>query len=485
MATLKLASHAGTFRSLVLYGGMLALAGVAGVVSALVLKKAPQSPDGEKQINDPAIRLWAAEALVGSGAAPSGPNVVESVVRAGAAKGIKMVSLPWDSARDRIKEHGPLPVLLTHRSLPPFLLLDVFSWEGETLFLGTAANGGAAVFTDEEFRAAPWKQAVWAQDVPSSVREVAVGQAKVSVDRAWHSFSAVNPYSVIKTEFQLRNLSDQPVRIERIGTSCGCAAVPEITTRMLSPRAYLKSPLSLQTDGRRVVAQQVYIILSSESEERKKITTPLTLNLYAWQPQAMEVSPPRIDFGPVSRSKTAKSVIRLTESPVDRFEIQGIDFSGMTIRHSVEKSEREGLASYLVRLRLDGSALPTGEHSATIQVKTSSRFRPVVKIPVHVRIASEVKVRPAVVEFAPASKTARLEPVPVTLHHKKGKPLRVRVLEAKDGVHATVEKQGTQTLVKISVEPRRESKTGVVKLHAAWDEGHELVEVPCYYFAAP
>jgi len=396
-----------------------------------------------------------------------------------------MASISWSSAQNLIREHGPLPVLLTHQSLPPFILLDVFSWEGETLFLGTPANGGVAVFTEKEFRSAPWQHAVWAQGVLPTVREIAVGQAKIAVDRVWHSFGAVNPYSVVKTEFQLTNPSDQPVRIERIGTSCGCATVAEITTRTLLPHSSLKLPVSLQTDSRRVIGQQVYISFSPGTDVEKKDTTPLTLNLYAWQPQCMEVSPGRIDFGPISRSKTAESVIRLTESPVDRFQLRECDFAGLPIREAVEKSEHEGLTTYLVRLRLDPAELRTGEHSATIRIKTSSRFRPVVQVPVHFTVASEIKARPAVVECAPPSKKTVLAPIAVTLNHQDGKPLRLSVLEAPDGVRAVVEKQGAQSIVKISVVPEDESKTGVVKLRASWDGGEEVVEIPYYYFPAP
>lgn len=354
------------FRSLLVIGMLLVLAGIGGAVAALALKTPPLPQMREQNADDPSFAPWAVETLIGDSSLPPSKSLVESVVSAGVAKGIKMASLPWDSARDLLKEHGPLPVLLTHQSLPPLILLNVFAWEGETLFLLTSAKGGAIVLPEKEFRAAPWGHAVWAQDAQPTAREIAVEQAKVSVDRAWHSFGAVNPYSVVKTEFQITNQSDLPLWIERIGTSCGCATVAEIGTRTLLPHSSLKLPVSLHTGGQCIIAQQVYVILSSGADAEKKVTAPLTLNLYAWQPQSMEVSPNRIDFGPISRSKSAESVIRLTESPVDRFQLHTSDFADLPIRESVERSEREGLATYLVRLRLDPSNLRTGKHSATI-----------------------------------------------------------------------------------------------------------------------
>jgi hypothetical protein len=100
-------------------------------------------------------------------------------------------------------------------------------------------------------------------------------------------------------------------------------------------------------------------------------------------------------------------------------------------------------------------------------------------------IAPEVKARPAVVEFAPASKEADLAPIAVTLHHQKEKTLRVGVLEEPNGVRAAVEKVGSQPILKLSMVAGRESKTGVVKLRASWDDGQEVVEIPYYYFPAP
>lgn len=73
----------------------------------------------------------------------------------------------------------------------------------------------------------------------------------------------------------------------------------------------------------------------------------------------------------------------------------------------------------------------------------------------------------------------------VTLQHQKEKPLRVGILEAPDGVRTAVEELGSQSILKVSVMPGRESKTGVVKLRASWDGGQEVVEIPYYYFPAP
>jgi hypothetical protein len=189
MATSMFGSRRYKIRSLIMIGVLLMLAGVGGVVVALALKKPPpRGFDSGQNANDPAVRLWAAETLVGANSVSPAQDLVESVVCTGSAKGVKVASLSWDSASDTIKERGPLPILLTYQSLPPSILLDVFSWEGETLFLLAPASGGAVVLTESEFRTAPWKQAVWAEGDRPASRDVAVGEAKVEVDRRLAQF---------------------------------------------------------------------------------------------------------------------------------------------------------------------------------------------------------------------------------------------------------------------------------------------------------
>jgi len=163
--------------------------------------------------------------------------------------------------------------------------------------------------------------------------------------------------------------------------------------------------------------------------------------------------------------------------------LQSFDFAGLPLGEQLETNEQMGgLASYLVRLRLDASRLSVGEHSATIRVNTTSRFRPIVEIPVRFTIAHEVKARPSILEFARAPTDAL--PVAVTLQHRNDKPLRISGLETPVGIRAVVEEQGSRAILKVSVVHAGETRTGVVKLRASWDGGEEPLEIPFYYFAA-
>jgi hypothetical protein len=461
---------------------------LAGCLSRVVLVGEDGGPVGtDGGMKNSSDWVWAAKTFLGlAPILPLEADGIEGLKRAGAAKGIQVVTGPWKAVSDQFGENGPLPVLLTRQSGPPLVLIDVFAWKGEMLYLVATPQEGALVFPEKEFKSAPWVRAAWIEPGQRAPYELPVGPARLSLARPWHSFGPVKPYTTVRTEFRLENPTDVSVWIDRINTSCGCTTVIDPGTKTIPPRSSITLPISLRTDSRRVIAQHVWITVSPAIDGPVQGLQLLTLELYGWQPEAMEVSPARLDFGPVYRSQDAETVVRLSESTDDRFELRSIDFAGLPMSKQVRTENRSnGLRTYLVTLHLDARGLDPGDRTTMIAFETSSTFRPKVEMPVHFTVAHEVKARPALVEFTADCSDGTAPPVEINLRHRDEKSLSISGIEAPAGISVAIEKSGVVAVMKVSTAGRGENKTGVIKLRASWDGGEELLEIPYYCFANP
>jgi hypothetical protein len=78
----------------------------------------------------------------------------------------------------------------------------------------------------------------------------------------------MKPFSVAQTEFRFENISDTPVQIERIGTSCGCTTVGDIKGGTIMPGAGMVLPVSLSTGSRTTLRESVWVFLTAGDGNR-------------------------------------------------------------------------------------------------------------------------------------------------------------------------------------------------------------------------
>jgi len=403
---------------------------------------------------------------------------VDTLVRTGSSQGVELASHAWSDVRQRITTGNTLPVLLTHRTGPPVILVDVFTFEGEKYFLLVTQDMKPFVLPAREFEKTGWIDAVSANGNRRG-NVIRAGAAELSVDALWRSFGAIKPLAEARTEFSLTNVSAVPVKILGVHTSCGCTTVGDLRFRTIEPGASLTIPVSVRSGSQPLIQQSVILALTTAVDNTPRF---VRLNVFGWQPESVQTIPRGLDFGLVFRDQPAKLSVRLTESPADKYEIRSVEVGELPITCTTERSGSND--GYLAHCRLDPSKLSTGEHRGVVRVVNSSRRRPVVEIPVRFTVASDIQARPGLVEFSDVSASALTAPITVGIEHRKRKPVKTVVLSVPDGVNAEVRERESRSEVTFSLGGGKEdTRTGTIRLSARWQGGEEVVELPCYVFA--
>jgi hypothetical protein len=311
--------------------------------------------------------------------------------------------------------------------------------------------------------------------IPGGEQLIEVGSARVAVSRLWHDFGLTKPFSVVQAQFRLENVSAAPVRIERVATSCGCTTVGGGKAGSILPGMSIAVPVTVSTGSRRTLHEVVWVSLRGDEGHGH-----VALHLFATQVPPMEVVPDRVSLGLVARSQAAAASIRLTESAADRFEVLAVESGDLPLTWRIERKQGADLATYLVHLSVEASGLPAGEHSGTICIRTTSAFRPVVEVPVRFSVAQEVKPRPAIIDFGAGDADHRVAPAVVTLEHRTGQPLNVRVLDVPAGFRVALQESGSRAQLTVALENGlTASSTGVIRTLASWQGASETVEIPC------
>jgi hypothetical protein len=184
--------------------------------------------------------------------------------------------------------------------------------------------------------------------------------------------------------FELENLSDQQVRIEKVITDCGCV-VAEKHPAELSPGSPLNLPVDVTVAGPPGPFQKhVHVVLATSPLSKVTLTIR---GLVAPNP-AFYLVPSKLNFGTLADNETAIRTIKIA-----RFDSSSIEFLRATSRSDalqIKKVQRGNERDSFIEmtLSLDVSRLSPGDFSSSVDVSTDHPEHPDVKIPVHARIAA-------------------------------------------------------------------------------------------------
>lgn len=189
---------------------------------------------------------------------------VAALTAKGNSQGVELILKAWPDFHRQVTNRSLLPVLLTHKTRSPVVLADIFTFESDTYFLLVTQDMKPVTMQKKEFMEAEWTHAVWRHRAGTPADDVvAIGPAKLSVNRLWRSFGATTPFTVAHTEFRLSNVSKTPLRIISINTSCGCTTVGGLTARNLPPGASAVIPVSVQTGSEPLIQQSVVVTVKT------------------------------------------------------------------------------------------------------------------------------------------------------------------------------------------------------------------------------
>lgn len=215
----------------------------------------------------------------------------------------------------------------------------------------------------------------------------AAGSLKFST----HVYDFGEVYQGLKVahKFQFVNSGSGSVSITGVHAACGCTAVEIEKGREYAPGETGFIEINFSTDDFQGSVVKAITVMTSE-----KLLPDRVLTVKANVKSEMEVMPPLADFGTVLDVGVAGTEVKI--KPIGGFDlkIMGIDFRKDLLIVSSETVGKETI----LRIRL-APAAPTGFFKETIVVKSNSKFRPNVEIPVRASIKGNVDFSPSYIEF--------------------------------------------------------------------------------------
>lgn len=206
-----------------------------------------------------------------------------------------------------------------------------------------------------------------------------------------HVYDFGDVYQGLKVshKFQFVNAGSGIVAITGVHAACGCTAVEVEKGREYKPGESGSLEIYFDSDDFQGLVVKSVTVMTSE-----KLLPDRVLTVKANVKSEVEVMPPLADFAQVLNLATAVAEVKI--SPVGNFDlkISSIEFNRDLLTVSSETREK----STVLKIGLTAN-VPTGFFKESLLVKTNSKFRPVIEIPVRASIKGNIDFSPSYIEF--------------------------------------------------------------------------------------
>ena len=348
----------------------------------------------------------------------------------------------------------------------------------------------------EELRSRGFRD-VWIADLSSQPGiRFQVDAGALQLSRSLCSLGVVPFGSTGSADIVLTNVGDVPLELSQPEASCGCT-VAALSAFSLAPGESLSMKVSVTPSNRGTrlssTRQTVFIPVQCRGAG-DEASRRIAVNALCVQEAGVQIAPVSVDFGTLHPGESVERTVRLSETATSRFDIQGVDIEGLSLKHTLAESTTRGLREYQVRLEcaIDESPLsgtvPVTTRRGTIKVRTSSRREPVVVIPCQLEIHPRVSSRPGVISFGLVPTGQELRDI-VRIESSTAAPFRVAdVVSPQDCQVEIASLEGgaySCTVRSTPADPGLWKRIIVLDVEGTDETWRERLEIPCYAKVSP
>jgi hypothetical protein len=217
-----------------------------------------------------------------------------------------------------------------------------------------------------------------------------------------HDFGEVWQGDKLEHRFVFENVGSATLEIKGVRANCGCTAAllgrmvegtisPDkpASDKRFAPGEFGHVKVVLNTKGKRNRAHSSVTVTTNDTT-----SASVRLAVNAKVKIAVDIQPTIVHYGRVSKSSNLTREIRIRSEESSEFEILGASCSHKRILVSVEKPEPHNPAQgpmFIVKVTLDLEDAKFGEMiQDRVIVRTTSKQRPEVQIPVNATVSGEV-----------------------------------------------------------------------------------------------
>jgi len=201
--------------------------------------------------------------------------------------------------------------------------------------------------------------------------------------------------SIYENVFQIVNVSEAPVTIKRIKTTCGCAAA-QLAEPVIAPQTARELKVSLHPNGR-TGPFRGYVALDTDNDSYPVLTANIHAD-FLMPDGAVMAFPPTVDFGDIIEGDTATRTVTLV-----RHGQGALNFADAAVNGGhVEITRKEVMPNQTAAVDL--SVLPTiqeGPFDDTLLIKTQERVNGELQLPIHGNCVPAIVVVPSTLLVTP------------------------------------------------------------------------------------
>lgn len=375
-----------------------------------------------------------------------GVSTIENIQRVAKSVGQRLLALSLSEYMDAVQTHGV--AVLEEENGELHVILGIVTSDDEQYVQMIRGQSEPTLVAISELRGLSVKH-VWITESPApACIPLRVGNATLELDRLWHNFGLAEPFSKPSTVFHLGNTGNAPFAVHFLSTSCGCTTVSFADGTVLHPGDTMDLSAFTATADRTSITQTVSIKVIDQATKSEQ---DIVLTLLGNQVPILSFSPGVMDFGFTRQNdKPVVRTVRLFQTVHDHFHVVEVQSHGHPIQAEIkgppDESKNRMDDPYHLVLTLDPATATPGVHKSTIDVLTSSRYRPLVQIPVEWRVPYRVESIPRKAAFGIVG-LGSIKEQRINLISPNGEAFTAEVLTSPPKCDARIERRGSSAVL--------------------------------------
>jgi len=199
----------------------------------------------------------------------------------------------------------------------------------------------------------------------------------------------------IRHAFVLANPLEEPIVLGAVKKGCNCTEC-KLSAPTIPPGGFIDANVEVDL-GSQFGSTAIEVAIDGRTASGRSF--PISLRLACDHRAALEVFPPALDFGSMSRSRLSEKVLHAWDTSFRNIEVVSVTCSlpGWQCEVAAAPPEtagnRRGMKGWLISVRPPAEpAIAT--HQGTLLIKTSSKSHPDVSVPITASVTEDVFASP-------------------------------------------------------------------------------------------
>ena len=352
-------------------------------------------------------------------------------------------------------------------------LHGVIEVDGKRFSQVTHGDFGLQLLPEESMTNGNFRE-TWICQNNRGVVHIPLGEAILAVDGTIRNFGEVLPLAELSASFKFQNCSAHAIVLCKPQTTCGCVVPSMDGNATLLPGENYDLRISIQSGTSESFTQKVHMKCWDTETGKSR---DFSLELFGNRRAAMVIEPRSLKFGTVREGKTSSRTLFLIETKTDRFRVESLSCDDANLKWEQTRREYDNHLSRYDFLFTIKAGKRYGRSTGQIEILTTSKQYPVVKIPIEYTVEPPFSLTPKLLTFEKVT-VGETKSLPVKLSPYDYDDVLVKMHEAPGEI--SIDKDKNSGTYYITFSPNRQGLwEGEINLELLKDDVKVLQTIKC------